>query len=1065
MSQEQQEFVNSLRKHFQGILEATDVFLHNLTSEETKIDALLEEDGEESGPVRALKAELVKWRAEAARWREQAANTQNELYELRLVYLRLSQYNKELSELCQKILVNLKKHDDPSYETYKRSVDGILQAQFNNSLSASRSSNGYADSVDSSDMIKAGSSGAMIYARSDTSAGGAIEAMSAPSDSVGGGGNAGGQQYWGYRPDEDHFGPIFDTPKHSGADRDRETAVYESVDSRPHFPTESEGAFVEKAASEKPRQESAASSNDWQDVNKYSWGSLDEPNSLRAGAKAAASSSAGKDASSSPADSTGARQGSAETTSGSNFVVNQFSEDDLEWTPGNNKSASKKRASRNVSQSWNIDVTPNYGLAGQQQAEALIQAATIADTARTLCSSVAAGFRAGAEPTTPFTEKSSEEHSAITSEQIESSSTEDKGIAVYGPDGGATDEVKEQEQVLASAPADTEILAESAEKAGVVDAVEAEQSEDADKDAATVELEAVFLKPEPRFISPLLEGDPYQRELEDVLNEALADELPLIEDILEQTEADVSLPQLEFLEPEDSDTRYVLSTDEELLESVRKGMTMSKAHEYDAAWELFNNLIQKDSHVLQPIWGLLHNYVLSSCWSEAYKVGIPVLHDTFSTDKWNSYALDMFKAMIHCLSDSVKPRERKRLLFHMAMVHAKYPATARKFLRLAENIKRKIPENSAIYYASLCLGVASDSIDDTIDSLKEITTCPELFDEFFKQAKDPKNRARLPVFQMLETLYLENRAKSKDAENHSRGPIILGPRSLSVSDVEIFSEGEDSSLTLEFMLNNLFPRANLSVLNLPSKFQHIVDESIDIPRGFEPAGMLERLNARSFRFPHMELRYYDKGDRDFFLKATETMQGNLFIFSSEMSKLSSAELQFVILRKCFQLYRHHMNIWHARQLLDDRMMCQLLNTAIDICLETGTDIPIYFINEAKSYDLNDPNLHGRIAGTITRLHRTTNRSEFQMLKEFLFARRPFTSILDGDANRFAAQFVGITDASYGLARLFVGFGEKYDLLEENGFCSLYADIDPKDVYLRRSLQVLWSSYLQNDDFM
>ena len=74
-------------------------------------------------------------------------------------------------------------------------------------------------------------------------------------------------------------------------------------------------------------------------------------------------------------------------------------------------------------------------------------------------------------------------------------------------------------------------------------------------------------------------------------------------------------------------------------------------------------------------------------------------------------------------------------------------------------------------------------------------------------------------------------------------------------------------------------------------------------------------------------------------------------------------------------------------------------------------------------------------------------------------------MLDGDANRFAAKAVGITEASYGLARLFAGMRSDYDILAQDGFCALYADLQAKDEFLRKSLQLLWTSYLQNNDYI
>lgn len=553
--------------------------------------------------------------------------------------------------------------------------------------------------------------------------------------------------------------------------------------------------------------------------------------------------------------------------------------------------------------------------------------------------------------------------------------------------------------------------------------------------------------------------------LEVTLDAALADKLDKISDIVEQTEEAEKLPTLELLpQLRSEDIPFVASNDSQVIDEVKAGLELSNNGEYDLALAKLVKLLKQDSYILQPNLAILHNYINMARWEDAYKAGLPLLYDAFNTDYWDSYAKDMIQAVINKMSADNSKIESKKLLFVLALVCAKYPVTARKFLRLADTIQEKCSDEAVLHYYLLKVGVTSASIDNTVEALQEITTCPELFDELFEQAKNPVNKKYKSVLEMIETLYLNSKDEAKIKEDKIESLVPLGPVQISPVDIKRYYSEEKAGKVVEFMLDKLFPEAGFEPASWPERFNGIIEEAKLIPFNFKPAEIFERLNARIFKFSNVDLRYYD-GQEQFFVKAFNFEKGKIFILHAKMAELTTAEQQFIILRKCFQLYHKHTQLWHSRLSLDDTMMCKLLETTVKMCIESGVEAAEPWLKVVGNYDADTPNLYRKISETITRLYRITDYEPFLILKEFLFTRRPFTSVLDGDANRFAAKAVGITEASYGLARLFAGMRSDYDILAQDGFCALYADLQTKDEFLRKSLQLLWTSYLQNNDYI
>ncbi len=634
--------------------------------------------------------------------------------------------------------------------------------------------------------------------------------------------------------------------------------------------------------------------------------------------------------------------------------------------------------------------------------------------------------------------------------------------AVVEPTAESVAETATEPAAAAATEPAAETAAESATE-NMAEPAAAEPAESVAEDAAEPEEEPIVNNSKLKL--PMFAVGRLKDHLEVILDAALADKLDKISDIVEQTEEAEKLPTLELLpQLRSEDIPFVASNDSQVIDEVKAGLELSNNGEYDLALAKLVKLLKQDSYILQPNLAILHNYINMARWEDAYKAGLPLLYDAFNTDYWDSYAKDMIQAVINKMSADNSKIESKKLLFVLALVCAKYPVTARKFLHLADTIQEKCSDEAVLHYYLLKVGVTSSSIDNTVEALQEITTCPELFDELFEQAKNPVNKKYKSVLEMIETLYLNSKDEAKIKEDKIESLVPLGPVQISPVDIKRYYSEEKAGKVVEFMLDKLFPEAGFEPASWPERFNGIIEEAKLIPFNFKPAEIFQRLNARIFKFSNVDLRYYD-GQEQFFVKAFNFEKGKIFILHAKMAELTTAEQQFIILRKCFQLYHKHTQLWHSRLSLDDTMMCKLLETTVKMCIESGVEAAEPWLKVVGNYDADTPNLYRKISETITRLYRITDYEPFLILKEFLFTRRPFTSVLDGDANRFAAKAVGITEASYGLARLFAGMRSDYDILAQDGFCALYADLQTKDEFLRKSLQLLWTSYLQNNDYI
>lgn len=946
MADERQILVASLREHFEGIIEATDLFLQNLSADNGSREELEAARGANS----VLKSEC-------ADWRKRALETNGALKALKGQFAELEQRLDKMRSLCSAAVGDLKDCAPELYAKYNAELAALL-------------------GIDSGADLTAAAEPA-----AETAAEPAAEAATEPAA-------------------ETAAEPAAEATAEATAEAAAEPAA--EVATEPVAETAAEPAA--EVANEPVAAAATESAAEVAAPPKKSSKHADPKAALRELVKVSMSNGRGL-------------KGIKGASGGRRLKKVANKEATVE------PSASHDSASSSEENSDKPDPA----------AAALTTEAVVEPTAESVAETVTEPAAAAA--TEPAAETAAESADAVATESVAA-------------------EVAVEPVVEAATEPATENMAEPAAAAA---------TEPVAEDAAEPEEEPIVNNSKLKL--PMFAVGRLKDHLEVTLDAALADKLDKISDIVEQTEEAEKLPTLELLpQLRSEDIPFVASNDSQVIDEVKAGLELSNNGEYDLALAKLVKLLKQDSYILQPNLAILHNYINMARWEDAYKAGLPLLYDAFNTDYWDSYTKDMIQAVINKMSADNSKIESKKLLFVLALVCAKYPVTARKFLRLADTIQEKCSDEAVLHYYLLKVGVTSASIDNTVEALQEITTCPELFDELFEQAKNPVNKKYKSVLEMIETLYLNSKDEAKIKEDKIESLVPLGPVQISPVDIKRYYSEEKAGKVVEFMLDKLFPEAGFEPASWPERFNGIIEEAKLIPFNFKPAEIFERLNARIFKFSNVDLRYYD-GQEQFFVKAFNFEKGKIFILHAKMAELTTAEQQFIILRKCFQLYHKHTQLWHSRLSLDDTMMCKLLETTVKMCIESGVEAAEPWLKVVGNYDADTPNLYRKISETITRLYRITDYEPFLILKEFLFTRRPFTSVLDGDANRFAAKAVGITEASYGLARLFAGMRSDYDILAQDGFCALYADLQTKDEFLRKSLQLLWTSYLQNNDYI
>ncbi len=141
---------------------------------------------------------------------------------------------------------------------------------------------------------------------------------------------------------------------------------------------------------------------------------------------------------------------------------------------------------------------------------------------------------------------------------------------------------------------------------------------------------------------------------------------------------------------------------------------------------------------------------------------------------------------------------------------------------------------------------------------------------------------------------------------------------------------------------------------------------------------------------------------------------------------------------------------------------QLMNVLCDITKEAGVDPGVEFRAILNNIKETDNNFEDKLEKLVNAVFMRTGSFEFAAGHELMFAKRPFTDILDAASDRFVARVLGMTDASYSIALRQINDYDLFKKIEDEGFSVIYEPQYSKYFLLRLRLQRLWTAPLQEE---
>ena len=578
MADERQILVASLREHFEGIIEATDLFLQNLSA-----------DNGSQEELEAARGANSVLKSECADWRKRALETNGALKALKGQFAELEQRLDKMRSLCSAAVGDLKDCAPELYAKYNAELAALL-------------------GIDSGADLTAAAEPAAETA-TEPAVEPAAEAAAEPAA-------------------ETATEPAVEPAAEAAAEPAAETATEPAAEPVAEVATEPVAETATEPAAEPVAAAATESAAEVAAPPKKSSKHADPKAALRELVKVSMSNGRGL-------------KGIKGASGGRRL-----------------KKVANKEATVEPSASHDSASSSEENSDKPDPAAALTTEAVVEPTAESVVE--AATEPAAAAATKPAAETAAESADAVATEFVAA-------------------EVAVEPVVEAATEPATENMAEPAAAAA---------TEPVAEDAAEPEEEPIVNNSKLKL--PMFAVGRLKDHLEVTLDAALADKLDKISDIVEQTEEAEKLPTLELLpQLRSEDIPFVASNDSQVIDEVKAGLELSNNGEYDLALAKLVKLLKQDSYILQPNLAILHNYINMARWEDAYKAGLPLLYDAFNTDYWDSYAKDMIQAVINKMSADNSKIESKKLLFVLALVCAKYPVTARKFLRLADTIQEK----------------------------------------------------------------------------------------------------------------------------------------------------------------------------------------------------------------------------------------------------------------------------------------------------------------------------------------------------------------------------------------
>jgi len=508
---------------------------------------------------------------------------------------------------------------------------------------------------------------------------------------------------------------------------------------------------------------------------------------------------------------------------------------------------------------------------------------------------------------------------------------------------------------------------------------------------------------------------------------------------------------------EDDELPFRRASDPALRARIEEGMKLVALEKFDNAWDIFQELSQEHPDVLEIQEGLFYNYFGSFCFNEALEIGRRILAEELESPGAARFVKAMHTVLIERLKAVRDAAERKRLFLNLAEIHLDDPPQALEFLTRARQIPGRGPLDARLHHYRLHLqaGDAAEQFRDVLGALEGLADRPELFDHLDRVSGQERNRAIRPGARVVLALVRQGREAAVQAEKEG------GERVAAVDlDPNLVEEEHDDQADqiVEFLLNRLLPRGEVAVSFPDPEFSALLADSQPAPAGWKPAELLDRLAWRLFRRKNVRAHLYSGGE-PFWVRAVPEPTPQV-LFHPEVATLPAAEQQGLVLRALFHLHHRHIHLQRAAELLDNPTRCRLLGLTRDVVQETGTDVSDSLEREIDSLDPERPDLDLWLDQMLGRLYDHCLREEFLILRDFFKPGRLFRARLEGSADRFVARLVGLTAASYGIARTELGRTPVFEEVEQQGFQTLYRPPLPIWRPQRARLQRLWVSALR-----
>jgi len=493
-------------------------------------------------------------------------------------------------------------------------------------------------------------------------------------------------------------------------------------------------------------------------------------------------------------------------------------------------------------------------------------------------------------------------------------------------------------------------------------------------------------------------------------------------------------------------------TDPDLLKAIEEGNKLLSLEKFDQSWDIFQRLAQEHPQALPVLEGLFYNYVDSCCWVEAAGIGRRILYVELEGPGRARFVKAMHATLIERLKAVRDAGERKILLLNLAELHLDDPAQARDFLGRARQIPGRTPADArADYYlAHLQAEEPTEQLRSALGALEGVADRLDLYECLDGATSQTTHRTLRPAAKVVLALVRRGRQQAAAAEEEGGERVAPGDPDPNLVDEE---HDEAADLVQEFVLNQLLPRARVTIPFPAPAFSALQEQAEPVPAGWKPAEFLDRLNWRLFRKHDVQALLY-RGQEPFWLRVTPEPAPQV-LFHPDVAGLPASEQQGLALRALFHLHHRHLHVLRASEVLDAPLRCRLVGLTRDVVQDSATDVSDWLEKEIDGLDPGRPDLDGALEDLLDRLYNQCLREEFQILKDFLVPGRLFSARLEGSADRFVARLVGVTEASYGIARLEVGRGPLFQRLETEGFQALYAAPWQENRNLRLRLQRLW----------